>query len=357
MLRRLLPRTRSAFESRTEDGASEARIGCADAGPGNGGHRQGRLRDRVCPARAGRPGARPRQGPEPGREHPPRRHRAASRRRHRARDPRRRRRGLRAGLQLDGDARAMGPRRGDLRASERDREPASWRKPPSGRACGASSTPRRTMSSTRTKASASTRRRRRAIRRARLTSAPSSAQRSWSWRRATAMEVVILNPSGVYGPTPSPTPSFENGLFEPVVRKRLPAVPPGGTGYAFAEGVAAGHLLAADHGRDGERYILADGYASFREIAETVSRRCRPGARPAGDAGSGGACGRPQSARRSRASSGARRCSPADSSATSSGRATPIPPRRRASSAGRPPRSPTASARRSTQWACSKPAN
>jgi nucleoside-diphosphate-sugar epimerase len=86
------------------------------------------------------------------------------------------------------------------------------------------------------------------------------------------MEVVILNPSGVYGPTPSPTPSFENGLFEPVVRKRLPAVPPGGTGYAFVEGVAAGHLLAAEKGIDGERYILADGYASFRDLAECVKR-------------------------------------------------------------------------------------
>src|SRR3954466_7656590 len=86
------------------------------------------------------------------------------------------------------------------------------------------------------------------------------------------MEVVILNPSGVYGPTPSPTPSFENGLFEPVVRKRLPAVPPGGTGYAYVEGVAAGHLLAADQGRDGERYILADGYASCVELAEPAKR-------------------------------------------------------------------------------------
>jgi dihydroflavonol-4-reductase len=85
-----------------------------------------------------------------------------------------------------------------------------------------------------------------------------------------AMEVVVLNPSGVYGPTPSPTPSFENGLFEPVVRKRLPAVPPGGTGYAYVAGVANGHLLAAEKGVDGERYILADGYASFREICETV---------------------------------------------------------------------------------------
>jgi dihydroflavonol-4-reductase len=84
------------------------------------------------------------------------------------------------------------------------------------------------------------------------------------------LEVVILNPAGVYGPTPSPTPSFENGIFEPVVRKRLPALPPGGTGYAFVDGVAQGHLLAAERGADGERYILADGYASFREIADTV---------------------------------------------------------------------------------------
>ena len=84
------------------------------------------------------------------------------------------------------------------------------------------------------------------------------------------MEVVILNPSGVYGPTPSPTPSFENEVFEPVVKKRLPAIPPGGTGYAFVEGVAAGHLLAAEAGKDGERYILADTYATFRELAETV---------------------------------------------------------------------------------------
>ena len=57
-----------------------------------------------------------------------------------------------------------------------------------------------------------------------------------------------------------------------MVRKRLPAVPPGGTGYAYVEGVAAGHLLAAEKGKDGERYILADGYASFRDLAETAKR-------------------------------------------------------------------------------------
>jgi dihydroflavonol-4-reductase len=86
------------------------------------------------------------------------------------------------------------------------------------------------------------------------------------------MEVVILNPSAVYGPGPSSTVSFDRGMFEPLLRRRLPALPPGGTGLVFSEGVAAGHLLAADNGIDGERYILADGYATIRELAETVVR-------------------------------------------------------------------------------------
>src|SRR5215207_3454746 len=54
--------------------------------------------------------------------------------------------------------------------------------------------------------------------------------------------------------------------------KRLPALPPGGSGLVFSAGVAAGHLLAAEKGEDGERYILADTYADFRELAETVVR-------------------------------------------------------------------------------------
>jgi dihydroflavonol-4-reductase len=86
------------------------------------------------------------------------------------------------------------------------------------------------------------------------------------------MEVVITNPSGVYGPGPSSTVSFDKGLFEPVVKKRLPALVPGGTGLVFTPGAAAGHLLAAEKGKDGERYILADTYASLRELAETVVR-------------------------------------------------------------------------------------
>jgi nucleoside-diphosphate-sugar epimerase len=86
------------------------------------------------------------------------------------------------------------------------------------------------------------------------------------------LEVVIVNPAGVYGPGPSASVSFDRNLFEPLVRKRLPALPPGGLGVAFVEGVARGHLLAAQRGRPGERYILCDRHVELRELAETVVR-------------------------------------------------------------------------------------
>jgi dihydroflavonol-4-reductase len=86
------------------------------------------------------------------------------------------------------------------------------------------------------------------------------------------MEVVILNPTGVYGPGPSTSSTLEEGMFKPLVKGRLPALPPGGMGLVFVDGVTQGHLLAADKGKDGERYILTDTYADFSDLAKTVVR-------------------------------------------------------------------------------------
>ena len=84
------------------------------------------------------------------------------------------------------------------------------------------------------------------------------------------MEVVMTNPTGVYGPGPTSSHALENGLFEPLVRKKLPALVPGGLGLVYTEGVAEGHLLAADKAPDGERYILSDDYRSLKQLAEEV---------------------------------------------------------------------------------------
>jgi dihydroflavonol-4-reductase len=83
-------------------------------------------------------------------------------------------------------------------------------------------------------------------------------------------ELVICNPAGVYGPTPSSGPSFDSDMFAPLIAGRLPAVLPGGCGMCFDAGVADGHLRAADRGRDGERYILCDRHVTFRELAQAV---------------------------------------------------------------------------------------
>lgn len=85
------------------------------------------------------------------------------------------------------------------------------------------------------------------------------------------MELVIVNPSAVYGPGPGSV-SLEKQLFEPIARGRLPALTPGGMGVVHARGVAAGHLLAAERGRDGERYILSDRHVTLKELARTVVR-------------------------------------------------------------------------------------
>ena len=86
------------------------------------------------------------------------------------------------------------------------------------------------------------------------------------------MDVVLVNPAGVYGTGPTRRGGLEEDFFRPLVRGRLPAVPPGGMGLCFSEGVAAGHLLAAERGRPGERYILCDRHVRMRLLAETVVR-------------------------------------------------------------------------------------
>jgi nucleoside-diphosphate-sugar epimerase len=86
------------------------------------------------------------------------------------------------------------------------------------------------------------------------------------------IDIVMVNPAGVYGPGPMRKGGLEKDFFRPLVRKRLPAVPPGGMGVCFSDGVAAGHLLPAERGKPGERYILCDRHVSMHELAQTVVR-------------------------------------------------------------------------------------
>ena len=83
------------------------------------------------------------------------------------------------------------------------------------------------------------------------------------------IEVVIVNPSSVYGPGPWQGTGVD-GFIRDAARGRLPALPPGGLTMAYVDDVAEGHLAAFDRGAPGERYILADGFATNREVCEAV---------------------------------------------------------------------------------------
>jgi len=79
------------------------------------------------------------------------------------------------------------------------------------------------------------------------------------------IEVVIANPSSVYGPGPWQGTGIDRAVRD-AIRRRLPATPPGGMTLVFADDVARGHIAAFDRGQPGERYILADGYAPMKEV-------------------------------------------------------------------------------------------
>lgn len=100
----------------------------------------------------------------------------------------------------------------------------------------------------------------------------------------TGIEVVIVNPAGVYGPGPgSRNTSLEHGLIRPVLdgrRSEVPLLPPGGMGLVYSTGLATGHLLAAQTGVPGQRYILCDGHMSFKELADTAVRLAGRGKAP-----------------------------------------------------------------------------
>lgn len=98
--------------------------------------------------------------------------------------------------------------------------------------------------------------------------------------RGGGFEVVLVNPCAVYGPGPAATASLDGELIRPVIEKKLPALPPGGFGVVYVDGASAGHLLAAERGADGERYILCDRHVTLRGLAEAVVRTAHRGRVP-----------------------------------------------------------------------------
>lgn len=79
------------------------------------------------------------------------------------------------------------------------------------------------------------------------------------------IEAVFVNPAAIVGPGPW-VPAGLDGLLRDTIRGRLPFAPPGGMTLTWVEDAAGAHLAALDRGVPGERYIVADGFATIPEI-------------------------------------------------------------------------------------------
>ncbi len=85
------------------------------------------------------------------------------------------------------------------------------------------------------------------------------------------LPVVIVNPSAPVGAADvKPTPTGQ--IIVDFMKGRMPAYIETGMNLIDVDDVAAGHLLAMEKGRLGERYILGNRNLLLREVFETLSR-------------------------------------------------------------------------------------
>jgi len=87
---------------------------------------------------------------------------------------------------------------------------------------------------------------------------------------AAGVPVVIVNPTAPVGPWDwKPTPTGR--IIWEFLKGKIPAYVDTGLNVAPVEDIAAGHLLAAEKGRVGERYILGGRNMTLKQILDALS--------------------------------------------------------------------------------------
>jgi dihydroflavonol-4-reductase len=84
------------------------------------------------------------------------------------------------------------------------------------------------------------------------------------------LPLVIVNPAVVLGVRDiKPTPSGE--MVVSVLNEKMPGYLDGGMNFVDVEDVARGHILAAQKGKIGERYILGNANMTLKEFFDSVA--------------------------------------------------------------------------------------
>jgi len=89
------------------------------------------------------------------------------------------------------------------------------------------------------------------------------------------MEIVIVNPSRLYGPGPLNKSNSVTKLLVQYLRGKWRFLPGNGSGrgnYAFLDDVVQGHVLAMEKGADRQRYILGGENLSYRELFHNAGK-------------------------------------------------------------------------------------
>jgi dihydroflavonol-4-reductase len=94
---------------------------------------------------------------------------------------------------------------------------------------------------------------------------------------ARDIEVVSVNPSSVQGPGRS---TGTGALLVAVARGSLPVLVDTTISLVDIDDCARGHLLAAEHGRPGDRYILSGATVTIRDVLTALNRHLGRARRP-----------------------------------------------------------------------------
>jgi nucleoside-diphosphate-sugar epimerase len=89
------------------------------------------------------------------------------------------------------------------------------------------------------------------------------------------LDAVIVNPTRLYGPGPLRKSNAVTKMIRDYLRGKWRIIPGNGKGvgnYAFTEDVVEGFLLAMEHGRSGECYILGGSNIDFDGFFDTLGK-------------------------------------------------------------------------------------